>query len=93
MPELSYFDLVFKSLDASCDVSRFHSTEQELDDFFLITQPRRLTIPPVSACDTGSSGNHGQPKRLMQVRKKRSSGSTIRNLYKRYPGIANLKIR
>jgi hypothetical protein len=34
MPELSYFDLVFKSLDASCDVSRFHSTEQELDDFF-----------------------------------------------------------
>ena len=33
MPELSYFDLVFKSLDASCDVSPFHSTEQELDDF------------------------------------------------------------
>ena len=35
MPELSYFDLVFKSLDASCDVSMFHSTEQELDDFLL----------------------------------------------------------
>jgi hypothetical protein len=35
MSKLSYFDLVFKSLDASCDVSRFHSTEQELDDFLL----------------------------------------------------------
>ena len=43
--------------------------------------------------DTGSSGNHGQPGRLMRVRKKRFSGSTIRNLYKRYPDNANLKIR
>jgi len=33
MPKLSYFDLVFQSLDESSDVSGFHSTEQELDDF------------------------------------------------------------
>jgi len=29
MPELSYFDLFFKPLDASSDMSPFHSTEQE----------------------------------------------------------------
>ena len=34
MPKLSYFDLVFQSLDESSDVSGFFSTEQELDDFF-----------------------------------------------------------
>lgn len=34
MPELSCFDLFFKLLDASCDVSQFHSIEQELEDFF-----------------------------------------------------------
>jgi hypothetical protein len=33
MPKLSYFDLVFQSLDKSSDISGFHSTEQELDDF------------------------------------------------------------
>jgi len=33
MPDLSYTDIVFKSLDAYDDVSSFHSTEQELDDF------------------------------------------------------------
>jgi hypothetical protein len=33
MPELTYFDIAFKPLDATDDVSSFHSTEQELDDF------------------------------------------------------------
>jgi len=33
MPELTYSDVVFKPLDATDDVSSFHSTEQELDDF------------------------------------------------------------
>jgi hypothetical protein len=33
MPELTYFDVVFKPLDETDDVSSFHSTEQELDDF------------------------------------------------------------
>jgi hypothetical protein len=33
MPDLSYSDIVFKPLDAFDDVSSFHSTEQELDDF------------------------------------------------------------
>jgi len=33
MPDLSYPDIVFKSLEAYDDVSSFHSTEQELDDF------------------------------------------------------------
>jgi len=33
MPELTYFDIVFKPLDATDDVSSFHSTEHELDDF------------------------------------------------------------
>ena len=48
MPELSYFDLFFKPLDASCDVSQFHSTEQELDDFLkedaLNNQLNRLSV-------------------------------------------------
>ena len=35
MPELTYFDVVFKPLDATDDVSSFHSTEQELDDFLI----------------------------------------------------------
>ena len=33
MPELTYSDVVFKPLDATDDVSSFHSTEQEPDDF------------------------------------------------------------
>ena len=33
MPDLSYSDIVFKPLDAYDDLSSFHSTEQELDDF------------------------------------------------------------
>ncbi|WAC05339.1 MAG: hypothetical protein OS112_01535 [Methanoregula sp.] len=47
MPELTYFDLVFKPLDATDDVSSFHSTEQELDDFLtedaLNNQANRLS--------------------------------------------------
>jgi len=33
MPDFSYPDIVFKSLEAYDDVSSFHSTEPELDDF------------------------------------------------------------
>lgn len=52
IPKLSYFDLVFQSLDESSDVSGFFSTEQELDDFLkedaLNNQMNRLsaTFPP-----------------------------------------------
>ncbi len=48
MPKPSYFDLVFKSLDASGELSDFHSTEQELDDFLtedaLNNQMNRLSV-------------------------------------------------
>lgn len=48
MPDLSYPDIVFKPLDAYDDVSCFHSTEQELDDFLhedaLDNQANRLSV-------------------------------------------------
>jgi GNAT superfamily N-acetyltransferase len=48
MPDLSYPDIFFKSLDAYDDVSSFHSTEQELDDFLqedaLENQTNRLSV-------------------------------------------------
>lgn len=48
MPDLSYPDIVFKSLEEYDDVSSFHSTEQELDDFLhedaLKNQTNRLSV-------------------------------------------------
>ena len=42
MSNLSYFDLFFKPLDASCDVSQFHSTEQEQEFYYTVgTIPAR----------------------------------------------------
>jgi hypothetical protein len=47
MPDLSYSDIVFKPLDAYDDLSSFHSTKQELDDFLnedaLNNQTNRLS--------------------------------------------------
>ena len=48
MADLSYPDIVFRPLDAYDDVSSFHSTEGELDDFLkedaLDNQANRLSV-------------------------------------------------
>jgi hypothetical protein len=55
MPDLSYSDIVFKPLDAFDDVSSFHSTEQELDDFLfedaLNNQTNRLSATFLACWD------------------------------------------
>jgi hypothetical protein len=48
MPKLSYFDLFFKPLDASCNVSQFHSTEQELDDFLKEDALKNKTVKQIA---------------------------------------------
>ena len=60
MPDLSYSDIVFKPLDAYDDVSSFHSTEQELDDFLkedaLNNQTNRLSATFLACWDDELAG-------------------------------------
>ena len=48
MPDLSYPDIIFRPIDAFDEVSGFHSTERELDDFLLEdaidNQENRLSV-------------------------------------------------